>query len=72
MQVASKTPCDLFRLMQERRFYSVDEMAGMTPDQRAAVIEAATCHSWDEVPEPFRSEVLSTARELAQRFRDAH
>ena len=72
MQVASKTPCDLFRLMQERCFYSVDEMAGMTPDQRAAVIEAATCHSWDEVPEPFRSEVLSTARELAQRFRDAH
>ena len=30
--------------MQERRFYSADEMARMTPDQRAAVIDAATCH----------------------------
>ena len=72
MQVASIVPRDMLRLMQERRFYSVDEMAGMTPAQRAAVIDAATCHSWDEVPEPLRSEVLSTARELAQRFRDAH
>jgi hypothetical protein len=50
MQVVSMPPCDMLRLMQERRFYSVDEMAGMTPDQRAEVIEAATCHSWDEVP----------------------
>ena len=58
--------------MLEHRFYSVDEMADMTPGQRAAAIEAGTCHSWDEVPEPFRSEVLATAHELAQRFRDAN
>jgi len=68
MQVASLWLCDMLRRMQERRFYSADEMARMTPDQRAAVIDAATCHSWDEVPEPFRSEVMTTARELGQRF----
>ena len=46
MQVASLWPCDVLRFMQERRVYSADDMARMTPDERAAVIDAATCHFW--------------------------
>ena len=31
----------MLRFMQERRFYSADDMARMTPDERAAVIDCA-------------------------------
>ena len=58
----------MVRNVEERKFYSAADMARMTPQERASVVDAATCHSWDEVPEPFRSEVLATARELGQRF----
>ena len=59
----------MLRNVEERKFYSAADMARMTPQERAEVVKAATCHDWDEVPEPFRSEVLATARELGQRFR---
>lgn len=61
--------CDMLRFMQERKVITAAEMARMTPQQRADAVDAATCHSWDDVPEPFRSQVLETARELAQRFK---
>lgn len=61
--------CDMLRFMQKRKVITAAEMARMTPQQRADAVDAATCHSWDDVPEPFRSQVLETARELAQRFK---
>ena len=59
----------MLRNVDERKFYSAADMARMSPQERADVVDAATCHIWDEVPEPFRSEVMATARELGQRFR---
>ena len=61
----------MLRNVDERKFYSAADMARMSPKERADVVYAATCHSWDEVPEPFRTQVMETARELAQRFRRA-
>jgi len=61
----------MLRLMQERKVITAAEMAGMTPQQRADAVDASICHSWDEVSEPFRTQVLETARELAQRSRRA-
>ena len=60
---------DKVRIVDPRKFYSAADMARMSPQERADAVDAATCHSWDEVPEPFRSEVMATARELGQRFK---
>jgi hypothetical protein len=44
------------------------QMALMSPQARADAIGAATVKAWGDVPEPFKSEVLDTARILgAQR-----
>ena len=56
------------RCVQERQFISAADMDRMTPNERADAVIAATCLTWDEVPEPFRSKVLARAGELAQRF----
>lgn len=45
------------------------EMDKMTPQERADAIDSAMVRSWDEVPEPFRSEVLATASALGQQRR---
>lgn len=45
------------------------EMDKMSPQERADAVDAATTRSWDDVPEPFRSEVLETARVLGQHRR---
>lgn len=68
MQAASVVLCDMLRLMQERKFISAADMDRMTPNERAEAVIAATCHSWDEVPEPFRSKVLAEIDEMAKRF----
>ncbi len=47
------------------------EMDKMTPQERADAVDAATVRSWDEVPEPFRSEVLATACALGQQRRQS-
>ena len=54
----------------ERVTLSSAEMAAMTPQARADAVDAATVRSWDEVPEPFRSEVLSTALALGAQRRN--
>ena len=59
----------MLRLMQERTFISAADMDRMTPNERAEAVIAATCHSWDEVPEPFRSKVLSEIDDVVRRFR---
>jgi hypothetical protein len=34
-------------------------------------VNASILHSWDEVPEPFRSKVFAEIDELAKRFGNA-
>lgn len=69
--VAKALRCDMLRLMEERKFISAADMDRMTPNERAEAVNASICHSWDEVPEPFRSQVMETARELGKRFKRA-
>ena len=45
------------------------EMDKMTPQERADAVDASIVRSWDDVPEPFRTEVLATARKLGQQRR---
>lgn len=45
------------------------EMDQMSPQQRADAVAAAAAHSWEDVAEPFRSEVLATARTLGEQRR---
>jgi hypothetical protein len=45
------------------------QMDKMTPQQRADAVDAATVRSWEDVPEPFRSEVLLTAENLGHQRR---
>ena len=45
------------------------EMAAMSPQARADAVEAAIARSWDEVPEPFRSEVMGLATTLGEQRR---
>ena len=45
------------------------EMEKLSPQERADAIDAATVRSWDDVPEPFRSDVLTTALALGQQRR---
>ncbi len=52
-----------------RELITAAQMDKMTPQERADAVESATIHSWDDVPEPFRSEVLATAKELGERLR---
>jgi len=59
----------MLRLMQERKVITAAEMARMTPQERADAVDAGTCRSWDDVSEPFRTQVLATAREFAERLR---
>ena len=51
------------------RIITAAEMDKMTPQERMDAIVAGAAHSWDEVPEPFRSEVLATARLLSEQRR---
>jgi hypothetical protein len=45
------------------------EMDLMTPNERAAVVEAGIVRNLDDVPEPFRSRIIAKAHEMeAQRI----
>ena len=52
-----------------RKPITAAEMDKMTPQARADAVEAGRAKTWDDVPEPFRSEVLSTAKELGEQRR---
>ena len=52
--------------MPERPATSASEMDRMTPNERAAVVDAGVLHGIDELPEPFRSRVLAKAVALEQ------
>jgi hypothetical protein len=49
---------------------TADEMARLSPQQRADAIEKATVRSWEEVPEAFKSEVFETAAVLGAQRRE--
>ena len=68
MQVASVSLCGMLRLVEERKFISAADMDRMTPNERADAVNASVCHSWDEVPEPYRSKFLAEIDEMAKRF----
>lgn len=48
---------------------TVQDMDRMTPAERADAVAAATVTSWDEVPEPLRSQVLAQAVEFGRQRR---
>jgi hypothetical protein len=52
-----------------RKTITAAEMSAMTPEQRAKAVEAGRAKSWDDVPEPFQSEVWATAVELGEQRR---
>ena len=45
------------------------EMDAMTAQERADAVVAGTVTSWDDVPEPFRSDMLAEARALGEQRR---
>ena len=59
----------MLRFVEDRKFISAADMDRMTPNERAEAVLAATCHSWDEVPEPFRSKISAEIDEVVKRFR---
>ena len=52
--------------MPEHPVISTGEMDRMTPNERAAIVDAGVLHSIDELPEPFRTRVLAKAVVLEQ------
>jgi hypothetical protein len=52
--------------VQGRKFVSAADMDHMSPQERADAVDASICTSWDEVPEPFRSEVLTELQKMAR------
>lgn len=52
-------------MTNEGRIVTAADMDTMTPQERADAVDASTIRSWDEVPEPFKSRVLETARKLS-------
>ncbi len=56
-------------MVPPRKLITAAEMDKMTPQERADAVDSATIRSWDDVPEPFRSEVLATAKRLGERLR---
>ena len=52
-----------------RNIITAAEMDKMTPQERADAVEAGRAKTWDEVPEPFGSEVLMTSAELGEQRR---
>ena len=56
-------------MAERRRLITAADMDRMSPQERADAIDASLVTNWEDVPEPFRSEVLATAHELGRRLR---
>lgn len=54
---------------ERRTVITAAEMALMTPQQRAGAVAAGVVTCWDDVTEPFRSDVLAEARRLGEERR---
>jgi hypothetical protein len=55
---------------KQRITITAAQMAAMSPQARSDAIEDATVRSWEEVPEPFKSEVFETAAALGTQRRE--
>jgi hypothetical protein len=54
---------------ERRAIITAADMDKMTPQERADAVDASIVQSWDDVPEPFRTEVQETARRLGEQRR---
>jgi len=52
-----------------RKIITAGEMEPMTPQERADTVQAGCVRSWDDVREPFRSEVTAIAKTLGDQRR---
>lgn len=57
------------RMSGEEEIVTAADLDRMTPQERLTVVDASRVRSWEEVPEPFRSEVEATARRLGEQRR---
>ena len=67
--VVATGPSSIVEVTQPNRVLTAAEMDSMSPQERADAIEAGRARSWDDVPEPFRTEVLRTATALGAKLR---
>ena len=51
---------------ERRTIVTPAEVERMTPHERADAVAAGRAGSWDDVPEPFRSDVLAEALHLGE------
>ena len=56
-------------MAEPAKLVSAADMDAMTPQERADAVNASTVLSWDDVPEPFRTEVQAAARLLGEQRR---
>ncbi len=49
-----------------RQIITAADLEKMSPQARADAVAASRVTSWDDVPEPFRSEVLAEAKRLGE------
>jgi len=52
-----------------RQIITAADLEKMSPQERADTVTASRVKSWDDVPEPFRSEVLAEAKRLGDQRR---
>ena len=52
-----------------REIITAADLEKMSPQERADTVTASRVKSWDDVPEPFRSEVLAEAKRLGEQRR---
>ena len=50
------------------KIVTASEMDLMTPNERAAVVEAGIVRNLDDVAEPFRSRIIAKAHDLEERL----
>ena len=51
------------------RIVTAADLERMTPQERLTVVDVSRVQNWEEIPEPFRSEVEATARRLGEQRR---
>lgn len=54
--------------MGSKQLITAEEMDSMTPDQRAAAVDAGWIGDIDELPEPFRARVMAKAKAIEERL----
>jgi hypothetical protein len=57
--------------MPEQPLTSAEAMDRMTPNERAAIVDAGVLQSIDQLPEPFRSRVIAKAAALEKELQQA-